>query len=155
MWRQCFLLMIKTIVTVCTGNICRSPVAEAALRARLPNIEVRSAGMHALVGREIDPDSQQAAVQLGIPLAKHSARQFDFGIGREADLILVMDRGHLDEIRRKFPEFTGKSFLLRHHFETKDVPDPYRLGIANHYRAVEVILEGSHAWAKQIEQLLD
>ncbi|EEB82352.1 arsenate reductase/protein-tyrosine-phosphatase family protein, partial [Roseobacter sp. GAI101] len=49
--------MVSSILCVCTGNICRSPVAEAALRAALPDVEVTSAGLHALVDRDINADS--------------------------------------------------------------------------------------------------
>jgi len=145
--------MVKRVVTLCTGNICRSPVAAAALSLRLKDTEVSSAGLHALVGHDIDPDSREAATKLGLELGAHAARKFDAIIGGEADLILVMDSGHLDTVRRKFPNLSGKCFLLRHNLEPKDVPDPYRRGIANHFRAVELILEGADVWAKQIEIL--
>lgn len=145
--------MVKRIVTLCTGNICRSPVAAAALSLRLKDTEVSSAGLHALVGHDIDPDSREAATKLGLELGAHSARQFDTGIGTEADLILVMDSGHLEAVRRKYPNFSGKCFLLRHNLEGKDVPDPYRQGISNHFRSVELILEGADDWSRQIEIL--
>lgn len=142
--------MITDIVTVCTGNICRSPVAQAALAVGLPNCRVSSAGLGALVGRSVDPDSKSAAERMGIAIGDHAARQFDEEIGRAADLILVMDQGHLQRIRRNYPHFTGKCFLLRQDCEPQDVPDPYRQGIASHYRAVELILEGAEAWAARL-----
>lgn len=119
----------------------------------MPNLDISSAGLHALVGHDIDPDTRQASSKLGLALGDHVARRFDASMGRGADLILVLDRGHLNEMRSKYPEFTGKCFLLRHHFDMQDVPDPYRLGLANHYRAIELILEGAFAWAKGIEKL--
>jgi protein-tyrosine phosphatase len=145
--------MIKSIVTVCTGNICRSPVAEAVLRSKLPQCDVSSAGLGALVGHGADAGSQLAAQDFGITLLGHSARQFDARIGEASDLILVMDRGHLQKIRHKYPQLTGKCFLLRHYCDTPDIPDPYRMGVASHYRAVELIIEGANAWVRQIEDL--
>ena len=145
--------MIKKILTLCTGNICRSPVAAAALSLRLKDAEVSSAGLHALVGHDIDADSREAATKLGLELAAHSARQFDTSIGTDADLILVMDSGHLEAVRRKFPNLSGKCFLLRHNLVGKDIPDPYRQGISNHFRSVELILEGADDWSRQIEIL--
>jgi protein-tyrosine phosphatase len=147
--------MIERIVTVCTGNICRSPVAEAVFRIKLPEVMVSSAGLHALVGRDVDPDAKKAAVDFKIPIEKHVARRFTTEIGRDADLILVMDRGQLNEMRARFPEFTGKCFLMRHHCEMQDIPDPYRLGLANHFRAIELIKEGVSSWIEQIRELRD
>lgn len=149
------MVSIRNIVTVCTGNICRSPVAEAALRSKLPNADISSAGLHALVGRGIDPDSKTAAEAFGITVGEHRARKFTFEIGSNSDLILLMDRGHLSEIRRRYPELTGKCYLLRQYCENQDVPDPHRLGIANHYRAAELILEGVSSWIDKLKDLDD
>jgi len=145
--------MIRSIVTVCTGNICRSPIAQFALGVRLPGCIVSSAGLGALVGHQVDPSSRLAAEHMGLAVGEHVARQFDEDIGRSADLILVMDQGLLRRIRRSYPQFTGKCFLLRHDCETKDVPDPYKQGIASHYRAVELILEGADEWSARLEAL--
>ena len=96
--------MVSSILCVCTGNICRSPVAEAALRAALPDIAVTSAGLHALVGRDIDVESATAASEQGISLSPHAARQFNAELGEQAELILVMDQDHRDEIIRRWPQ---------------------------------------------------
>jgi protein-tyrosine phosphatase len=142
--------MITNLLVVCTGNICRSPVAEFVFRDRFPNINVRSAGLHALVGRDVNKDSATAARHLGVRVTPHYARQFTTKIGSDADLILVMDRGHLEEVRNRFPDYSAKCFVLRHNLGGYDVPDPYNLGLANHYRAIELILEASHDWAQKI-----
>ncbi|MDC1499061.1 low molecular weight phosphotyrosine protein phosphatase [Amylibacter sp.] len=142
--------MITNLLVVCTGNICRSPVAEFVLRDRFPDIDVRSAGLHALVGRDVDRASATAARHLGVRVTPHAARQFTTQIGSEADLILVMDRGHLEEVRNLFPDYSAKCFVLRHHCGGGDVPDPYKLGLANHYRAIELILEASDDWNQKI-----
>ena len=145
--------MVKRILTVCTGNICRSPVAEAALRAALPGKELSSAGLHAMVGRDIDADSAEAARTLGIPLLPHAARQFDDAIGRNADLILVMETHHRQEIAARFPHLLGKTFLLGHFEKGGEVPDPYRQGMGMHLRAAELILAFSAPWVKQLERM--
>lgn len=142
--------MVSSILCVCTGNICRSPVAEAALRAALPDVEVTSAGLHALVGRDIDADSATAACEQDIPLIPHSARQFNKELGERAELILVMDQDHRDEITRRWPQFSGKTMLLGHFEKGKSIPDPYRMGIGMHQRAVEMIRESVPLWVQQL-----
>lgn len=145
--------MFKNILTVCTGNICRSPVAEAALRAALPEANLSSAGLHALVGRDIDKGSAEAAVAHNIPLLPHAARQFDDTLGRDADLILVMETHHRQEIAQRWPHFMGKTFLLGHFNAAREVPDPYRQGRGMHHHAVSIILECCPSWVQQLEKV--
>jgi protein-tyrosine phosphatase len=117
----------------------------------LPEFEIASAGLGALVGREIDPDSAAAAERQGISLHPHSARQFDDGIGRAADVILVMETHHRQEVAARWPQFLGKTFLLGHFVGAQEVPDPYRQAAGMHEHAVEIIAQCSAAWAKQLE----
>ncbi|MBK1634124.1 low molecular weight protein-tyrosine-phosphatase [Rhodovulum adriaticum] len=145
--------MVKSVLTVCTGNICRSPVAEAALRMELPGMTIGSAGLHALVGQDTDPDSAAAATRQGIVMAPHSARQFDEVIGRGADLILVMETHHRQEIAARWPQFLGKTFLLGHFDSTREVPDPYRQPIGMHERAVEIIAQCTQSWTRHLKQM--
>ena len=144
---------MQKILTVCTGNICRSPVAAFALQAALPDKSVSSAGLHALVGRDVDADSAAAAEQLGVPISAHSARQFDGSIGRDVDLILVKEQHHRHEIASRWPQLVSKTFLLGHFSNGQEIPDPYRAGQALHLRVVELIKEGAVSWAAQIRAL--
>lgn len=145
--------MVSSILCLCTGNICRSPVAEAALRAALPQVDLSSAGLHALVGEEIDPDSAEAARAQGIALAPHAARQFTTQLGERAELILAMDQGHRDEIARRWPQFSGKTLLLGHFENGKSIPDPYRMGEGMHQRSVEMIRESVAHWVRQLSAM--
>lgn len=150
---------MRRILTLCTGNICRSPVAEAALRdllaARLATPpEIASAGLHAMVGHGIDADSAAAASAQGIPLHDHAARQFTDEIGRDCDLILVMETHHRQEIAARWPHLLGKTFLLGHFDKGRQVPDPYRQGPGMHAQAVEIIGLCSATWAEQIRKML-
>ncbi|WP_428982641.1 low molecular weight phosphotyrosine protein phosphatase [Roseinatronobacter domitianus] len=147
------------ILTVCTGNICRSPVAEAAVRAALDGTtkrqaEVSSAGLHALVGRGIDADSAAAAQACGIPLHNHAARQFDTEIGQQCDVILVMETHHRQEIAQRWPHFLSKTFLIGHFDNARQVPDPYRQAMGMHAQAVEIILQCSESWAIQLRKMI-
>jgi protein-tyrosine phosphatase len=72
-----------TVLVICTGNICRSPLAERLLRARIAtdaDIRVESAGTHGLTGRPIDRDSATALRELGVDPDGHEARRLDLRI---------------------------------------------------------------------------
>lgn len=149
---------MRRILTVCTGNICRSPVAEAVLRAALADgmaqaPELASAGLHALVGHGIDAGSAEAARARGIALHDHAARQFSTEIGRDSDLILVMETHHRQEIAARWPHLLGKTFLLGHFEQGRQVPDPYRQGPGQHAHAVDVILSCAASWAEQLRKM--
>ncbi len=150
---------MRRILTVCTGNICRSPVAEAVLRAALSDGVAQppvlsSAGLHAVVGHGIDAHSAEAAQERGVTLHDHAARQFTAEIGRESDLILVMETHQRQEIASRFPQLLGKTFLLGHFQKGRQVPDPYRQPKGMHDHAVDVILECSQDWAGQIRKMI-
>lgn len=146
--------MISNILCVCTGNICRSPLAEGALQAALPDLAIRSAGLHAVVGHPVEANAAQSARDIDLPLKpEHSAHQ----IGREdlvaADLVLVMDKGHLDEIRRRWPEFSGKTLLMGHFEGGREIPDPYRRDYIHFLKAAEMIRDDAALWASQISAM--
>lgn len=146
--------MISSVLTICTGNICRSPVAASALSSLLPaDIDVGSAGLHALVGHGIDPDSLAAAQQFAISPEEHTARQFSNEIGQAADLILVMEDHHRHEIASRWPQFLGKTFLLGQYEENKQIADPYRRGRMLHVHMAEQVLESARLWARNIGSL--
>ena len=145
--------MVSSILCVCTGNICRSPVCEAVLRAALPGRHVSSAGLYALVGHGIDADSAAAAHQRNIMLGEHVARQFTTRLGEKADLILVMDRDHRDEITGRWPHLSGKTMPLGHFENRKDIPDPYRRGAEMHQHVVDMILDSVTQWVPHLDAM--
>ena len=97
--------MIKTVLVVCVGNICRSPLGERLLQAMAPHLLVSSAGIGALVGKAADPTASEVAATHDITLDGHIARQFSAELGKAAELILVMEPGHKAQIARKSPDF--------------------------------------------------
>lgn len=103
------------ILTVCTGNICRSPLAEQIFRVRFagdPAFEIGSAGLHAVVGSPMDRD---AAIQLqahgGDPSGLQGEQLSDDHV-LAADLILTMTRGQRDEVIRRHPTAMQRTFAL-------------------------------------------
>lgn len=101
------------ILTVCTGNICRSPAAEILLRAHLGNIaEVSSAGTHALVNKGIPAEMLMGLDGAGLEGRGHRARQFTEAVGRENDLIIAMAAEHRTAIVQDVPGLLRRTFLL-------------------------------------------
>ena len=115
---------MQRILTVCVGNICRSPVASALLSQALPEHAVSSAGIAAVVGHDVDATARQVAEAHEVMLPRHQARQFTKAIGEASDLILVLEVGHKREIERNAPQLSGRTFLLSHWTGGKDIADP-------------------------------
>lgn len=118
--------MFDSILVVCTGNICRSPIAERILRSLLPEKKIDSAGTGALIDKPADHSAEKVASKYGISLANHRGKQFSSSLARKYDLILVMEKEHQEQIARIAPEASGKTMLLGHWLNHKDIPDPYR-----------------------------
>lgn len=91
------------ILFVCTGNTCRSPLAAAALRDELGEdagrVEIASAGTAAWEGQPPTPESAVVAAGEGLELSGHRSRRVTPALLRGADLVLVMDHGHLSAVR--------------------------------------------------------
>lgn len=106
------------ILTVCTGNVCRSPLAAVLLADRLKGlpISVESAGMRALVGEQMSAETQRIAGECGIPpemIAIHRARIVSESILEDADLILALAREHRHGVVDLVPRRVRATFTLR------------------------------------------
>ncbi len=105
-----------TVLVICTGNICRSPLGERMLRAVVPagaDVVVTSAGTHGLTGRPIDHDSAIALRELGIEPDGHRARRLDLRLLGAADLILTATLAHRGIVLAAEPLLLTKAFTLR------------------------------------------
>lgn len=118
--------MFKNILVLCTGNICRSPIAEAVLRARLvgAGIEVRSAGTAALVGEPADRLAVEVAHDQGLDLSAHRGQQATLPLMQGSDLLLVMTREHADWVHGRLPALRGRVHLLGR-WRGEEIADPY------------------------------
>ena len=105
------------ILTVCTGNVCRSPVAEQVLRARLVDlrgiIELESAGFRALVGDGMPDQAANLSSSLGGNPSGHTARQLTEQQILEANLVLAMSREHRREIVSLVPKASRYTVTIR------------------------------------------
>jgi protein-tyrosine-phosphatase len=121
------------ITFVCTGNICRSPMAEYLLRAALPIASpwrVASAGVFAGSGMGASRAARDALDQQGLDLTPHRSRQFDREIIDASDVIVVMTAAHREQIGMRYPDAIEKIFLLKSFGASGgDVRDP--IGLSN------------------------
>jgi protein-tyrosine phosphatase len=105
------------VLFVCTGNICRSPIAERlavlfAERLQVPGFTASSAGTRALVGHPIHQDSVRVIENLGGDSSNFSARRLTTKIASGADLILTMTRAHCDIVLETAPRQLPRTFTL-------------------------------------------
>jgi protein-tyrosine phosphatase len=132
---------MATVLFVCTGNICRSPMAEAVLRALLAargveGVRVGSAGTWPREGAAPVPETVEALAERGYGLEGHVARQLTAPMVEEADLVLAMAAEHRDDVLRLSPAALPKTFTLREFVSLLDrVREPVEGGPGERLRA--------------------
>lgn len=123
---------MKNVLFVCTGNICRSPMAEGLFRRLLGNrsdIEVTSAGVHAVRGQPPSLHAIHVCEQEGVDIRGLRSQPLTATLVDRATHIFAMTGAHLETIHTFFPHAADKTFLLREFEEPgmtvwRDVPDP-------------------------------
>jgi glycine hydroxymethyltransferase len=123
---------MKTVLFICTGNVCRSPMAEGifrhAVRSR-GDYRVLSAGLGAMEGQPPSAFAVQAVKELGIDIAGQRSHMLTPELVEQADFIFGMTHSHVDTVMMLYPQAAEKTFLLREFDETldwyeKDISDP-------------------------------
>lgn len=142
-------MSFNNILVVCVGNICRSPIAEALLKEKYPNKHIDSAGLGALVGNPVDPNSQEVMNPYNIDMSSHVAKQIDEQLVMTADLIFTMSDGQTKWIEERWPHCRGKTFKIGH-WNDKDIADPYRHDLSLFEVARKDIVESLEPWHKKI-----
>ncbi len=123
---------MKTILFLCTGNVCRSPMAEGLFRHAVQGrgeFRILSAGLGAVDGQAPTNHSVQAMKEVGIDISWQRSRALTAELVRSADLILGMTHSHTETVALLYPKAAEKTFLLREFDETledyeKDISDP-------------------------------
>ena len=149
-------MVFDSILVVCVGNICRSPLGERLLFAKIAerglHMAVSSAGIAALAGNGADEDAASVAAARNISLDGHVARQFTYEIGAAHSLILVMEAGHKREIVKTAPDLSGRIMLFDQWTGAAGIPDPYRRSITFHEEVFVQVEKAASAWVDKLEK---
>ncbi|WP_175718580.1 low molecular weight protein-tyrosine-phosphatase [Burkholderia anthina] len=147
---------VATLLVVCIGNLCRSPMAEALLRGHLPGIDVQSAGIGARDGLPADPHAIHLMHARGFDIAAHRSRRLPPALGTHADLILTMDLAQKRWLEQCVPALRGRVFRLGLPDPAGgrptgfDVPDPYLGPRASFEHSLRLIERGVDAWCARL-----
>lgn len=155
----CKISAMRTVLFICTANICRSPMAvgifDALAEQRGLPFRAESAGVAALVGDVAASHACRAADELGIEIGNHRARQVDEEMLRKADLVLTMTPQHRDILHREFAEFQEKIYSLPE-YSLGDtfggIADPYGHSIGTYRISAREILRHVELVVKRLER---
>ena len=146
---------ITSILMVCRGNICRSPMAEGYFAKQFNDLKlstlVSSAGLAALINQPADDHAQKIMVQHGVSLSSHRARQLTNNLVRKNDLILVMSYSQLQQLTSQFITAKGKTFLLGH-WNQIEIEDPYTKPAEAFLKVYQKIESAWQKWKTRILQ---
>jgi len=152
---------VRSVLFVCTGNICRSPTADGVFRHLVreagleAKVRVDSAGTHDYhAGEPPDERAQVHALRRGYDLSALRARQVARGDFERFDLVLAMDRGHLRVLQRLAPpEHRHKLRLFMEFAATRrrdEVPDPYYGGAGGFEEVLDMVEDAAHGLLEEL-----
>ena len=140
------------IVFICTGNTCRSPMAEGLFRAHngeeKTGLAALSAGMYTSDGLPASGNAVTAAAELGADITSHRSRMLTPELAREAKYLVCMTGAHYDRLCELFPDCADKIFTLL----PEDISDPFGGDLATYRRSAAEIDKGVQAVIKNLSR---
>ena len=140
------------IVFICTGNTCRSPMAEGLFRAHngeeKTGLTALSAGMYTSDGLPASGNAVTAAAELGADITSHCSRMLTPELAREAKYLVCMTGAQYDNLCAAFPDCADKIFTLL----PEDISDPFGGDLATYRRSAAEIDKGVQAVIKNLSR---
>jgi len=141
--------MAHELLILCTGNICRSPMAQVVFGQTLSGWQVASAGLAAVVDSAAAPEAVSTLGNRGEALVNFRARQIDEAMARSAELILTMTRDQKERVELLYPWVRGRAFRLGN-WDGFDVEDPYGRDVTAFERALSLIEICAVSWKERL-----
>ncbi|WP_414932428.1 low molecular weight protein-tyrosine-phosphatase [Vibrio europaeus] len=142
--------MVKQILVVCSGNICRSPLAKELFTQALPKLKFDSAGVlvekTGLKGKPAVGYSQTIAERKGLTLSEHKAKQVTSDLVEWSDLILVMSHDHIDLVSELNSGARGKTLLIGQWIGVGEVNDPLGKDIEEFEHCYRTLARAIESW---------
>ena len=153
--------MAHTILFICTGNICRSPMAEGLFKNLVDqnkaDLIVKSAGVGAQNGQPPSENAIRAMQDLEIDISPQRSQMMTAELASEADMIIGMTHGHIEMVNLMFPHAAEKTFLLREFDDSlplheREIPDPLGGSYEIYCQCRDQIREGIDSLLESIQK---